>query len=279
MALTDVQIRKAIPSDKQYKLTDSGGLSLLVRPTGTKSWICKLTIHGKEQRLTFGTYPQMTLKEARSRRDEVKLEMMRGGNPIQRRRDEKLAAQLSAGNLFEDIAEEFIAKREAEEVAPATLKKLHWYLELLRKGIGKRPIAEIKPQELLATLKKIERKGYRESAKRARSFASQVFRYGVMTGRCDAEVFDEVWFKWLVAKAIIFRSLEKLVPQQPWYAGGYRANIVTYAFSKVVHDAQLRKRVLDLDQVWRLQRVPAMLERALTFAAEAARLRHWDGSG
>lgn len=169
MALTDVQIRKAIPSDKQYKLNDGGGLSLLVRPTGTKSWICKLTIHGKEQRLTFGTYPLVSLKEARARRDEAKLELMRGGDPIQRRRQEKLAAQLSAGNLFEDIAEEFIAKRKAEGLAPATLKKLRYFLDLLRKPIGKRPIAEITPHELLAALKKIENKGNRESAKRTSS--------------------------------------------------------------------------------------------------------------
>lgn len=86
----------------------------------------------------------------------------------------------------------------------------------------------------------------------------------------NEQVFDEVWFKRLVAKAVIFRSLEKLVPQQPWYAGGYRANIVTYAFAKVVHDAAHTKRVIDLDQVWRLQRVPASLERALAVAAEAA---------
>jgi integrase len=187
MALTDIQIRKAIPSDKQYKLNDGGGLSLLVRPTGTKSWVCKIRIHGKEQRLTFGTYPLVSLREARARRDEAKLELMRGGDPIQRRRQEKLAAQLSAGNLFEEIAEEFIAKREAEGLAPATLKKLRYFLDLLRKPIGKRPIAEITPHELLASLKKIENKGNRESAKRTRSFASRVFRYGVATARCDTD--------------------------------------------------------------------------------------------
>jgi integrase len=187
MPLTDMQIRKAIPSDKQYKLNDGGGLSLLVRPTGTMSWICKLTINGKEQRLTFGTYPQVSLKEARARRDEAKLEMMRGGDPVQRRRQEKLAAQVRAGNLFEDVAEEFIAKREAEDMAPATLKKLRYFLDQLRSPIGKRPIAEITPHELLAALKKIERKGNRESAKRTRSFASRVFRFGVATARCDAD--------------------------------------------------------------------------------------------
>lgn len=82
--------------------------------------------------------------------------------------------------------------------------------------------------------------------------------------------FDEVWYKRLIAKAIIFKNLERLVPSQPWYEGGYRANIVTYAFAKLIHDAEQRKRVIDLDQVWKLQRVPVTLERASLAAAEIA---------
>lgn len=80
MALTDIQIRNANPMDKKYKLADGGGLYLLVRTSGTRTWNLKLRTNGKEQKLTFGTYPQVTLKEARARRDEVKLEIMRGGN-------------------------------------------------------------------------------------------------------------------------------------------------------------------------------------------------------
>ncbi|AXK43385.1 tyrosine-type recombinase/integrase [Erythrobacter aureus] len=187
MALTDVQIRQAKPRDKEYKLADGGGLYLLVRPSGSKLWKLKLRIKGLEQKLSFGTYPQISLKEARSRRDEAKLELARGGDPVQRRRNEKQTAMLSAGNRFEDVAEEFIAKREAEGLAPSTVKKAKWFLDLLRVGIGKRPIAEITPQDLLLVLKKVERQGKRESAKRARSFASRVFRYGVATGRCSAD--------------------------------------------------------------------------------------------
>lgn len=82
--------------------------------------------------------------------------------------------------------------------------------------------------------------------------------------------FDEVWFKRLIAKAIIFRTIERLVPQQGWYLGGYRANIVTYAIAKVVHDAERRNRLLDLDKVWSMQRVPASLEKAFTVSAMAA---------
>ena len=82
--------------------------------------------------------------------------------------------------------------------------------------------------------------------------------------------FDDIWFKRLIAKAIIFRQIEKLVPQQDWYLGGYRANIVTYAIAKVVHDAERRDRLLDLDKVWSMQRVPLNLEKAFTVAAQAA---------
>ncbi|MEI5688949.1 AIPR family protein [Sphingomonas kyungheensis] len=102
-----------------------------------------------------------------------------------------------------------------------------------------------------------------------KNFAELAKTIGTEWGK-DGAPFDEVWFQRLVAKAIIFRHLERVVPAQPWYTGGYRANIVTYAIAKVVHDANVRGRVVDLDTVWRLQRVQADLERALLAAAEAA---------
>jgi len=154
MSLTDIKILNAEQRDKEYKLADGGGLYVLIRPNGSKLWKLKLPIHGREQKLSFGRYPEISLKEARSRRDEAKLEMARGGDPVQRRRQEKQAAQLRAGNRFEEVAEEFIAKREAEGLAPATIKKAKWFLDLLRGGIGKRPIAEITPQDLLLVLRK-----------------------------------------------------------------------------------------------------------------------------
>lgn len=102
-----------------------------------------------------------------------------------------------------------------------------------------------------------------------KNFAELAKAIGDEWSKSDAG-FDEVWFKRLIAKAILFRNLERLVPHQPWYAGGYRANIVTYSLSKLVHDAEHWKRLLDLDQVWRLQRVPTTLERACLSAAAIA---------
>lgn len=86
----------------------------------------------------------------------------------------------------------------------------------------------------------------------------------------NAEKFDEIWYRRLIAKGILFRNLERIVPAQPWYAGGYRANIVTYAIAKLVHDADKLGKVIDLDQVWKMQRVPFYLEQASLLAAEAA---------
>lgn len=103
-----------------------------------------------------------------------------------------------------------------------------------------------------------------------KNFAELARVIGEEWSRNDGLQFDEIWFQWLVAKAIIFKTLERIVPAQTWYTGGYRANIVTYAIAKVVHDAEKRERRLDLDGVWRNQRVHVELERALLAAAEAA---------
>lgn len=80
--------------------------------------------------------------------------------------------------------------------------------------------------------------------------------------------FNETWFKRMIAKAIIFRRLEKIVPQQPWYEGGYRANIVTYSIAKLACDFDKLGKFVDLDRIWRQQSVPAPVEDALLFAAE-----------
>lgn len=82
--------------------------------------------------------------------------------------------------------------------------------------------------------------------------------------------YDELWYRRLIAKAIIFRKLEEEVPKQNWYSGGYRANVVTYAMAKIFHDANDEKNVLDIDSVWKIQNVSAALQRALLLAAETA---------
>jgi hypothetical protein len=102
-----------------------------------------------------------------------------------------------------------------------------------------------------------------------KNFAEFAKEIGEAWAKSDAR-YDELWYRRLIAKAIIFRKLETEVPKQPWYEGGYRANIVTYAMAKVVHDATSDKQVLDVDAVWRRQAVPDALLRALLVAAAEA---------
>lgn len=103
-----------------------------------------------------------------------------------------------------------------------------------------------------------------------KNFADLAKAIGEEWGRSDGARFDELWFQRLIAKGLVFRGLERIVGAQEWYPGGYRANIVTYGIAKLVHDAAQLGKVIDLDAVWRMQRVHVELEAALLVAAEAA---------
>ncbi len=114
MALTDLQVKQASPKERDWKFSDGGGLYLLIRPNGSKLWRMKYRHHGKEKKLSFGSYPEVGLKDARLRRDEARVEIGRGGDPARRKREDEIAASIRAGDTFEAVAFEFIAKREAE---------------------------------------------------------------------------------------------------------------------------------------------------------------------
>jgi hypothetical protein len=102
-----------------------------------------------------------------------------------------------------------------------------------------------------------------------KNFAEFAKDIGEAWAKSDAK-YDELWFRRLISKAVIFRTLENEVPKQSWYEGGYRANIVTYAIAKVFHDSKSDKQVLDLDSIWRRSEVSPPLLRALLIAAAAA---------
>jgi integrase len=184
MALTDSQIRALIPRDRIYKCTDERGLYIEVRPGGSKLWRFKYSHLGKDKRIALGRYPEVSLAAARRKREEAKLKLLDGIDPLGERKQLKLLALYNAANSFGDVAREYIKKMEAEGKAEATTAKADWLLEQLA-PISGRAIADLKPVEILAALKRIEAKGKYETARRARSFASRVFRYGVATGRAE----------------------------------------------------------------------------------------------
>jgi integrase len=188
MALSDAAIRAAKPTGKPFKLYDGGGLYLIVKPSGGKLWRLKYHYLGKEQVLSLGPYPDVGLKSARTGRDKARKLIASGKNPAFEKKRAAVAASVGAANTFLAIAEELIVKREREGLKTITTGKARWLLSLLEPDLGRRPIAEIEPFELLAVLKKVEASGRLETAKRLLAFAGRVFRYGVATTRAKRDI-------------------------------------------------------------------------------------------
>lgn len=188
MPLTDIAVRSAKPADKDYKLADEKGLFLLVGKSGSKLWRLKYRFDGKEKKLSIGTYPEVSLKEARNRAAEARKQLANGVNPQAQKDIQKLTAKLSRENSFKAVAEEWLDKQAREGRAEATLVKNRWLLELAFPAIGARPIAEITAPELLATLRKTEARGRYETARRLRSICGTVFRYAIATGRAERDI-------------------------------------------------------------------------------------------
>ena len=182
MPLTDTAIRKAKPRDKPYKLTDGAGLYLEVMPTGARYWRMRYRFVGKDTRLAFGVYPEVSLAEARQRRDTARTILRDGRDPSAERKAGKLRAVLSAETTFEAIAREWLDKQRAK-LAPITFAKAEWMLGMAYASIGATPIAEVNAPDILALLRPIEARGAHDTAYRVKQRIGQVFRYAVATGR------------------------------------------------------------------------------------------------
>ena len=185
MSLTDIAIRNVKPRAKAFKLSDSGGLFLLVTPAGGKLWKLKYRFLGKEKQLALGGYPMVSLAEARERREVAKKQLSAGLDPSETKRQAKYVAITEAGQTFGLIAKEYIERQRAERRAAATITKLEWFLEDLASPISHRPISQITPAEVLSLLKRIEAKGTLESANRLRSAVGRVFRFAIVTLRAS----------------------------------------------------------------------------------------------
>lgn len=192
MPLTDIQVKTAKPKDKPYKLADGGGMFLLVTPSGGKLWRLKYRVDGKENLSALGSYPLVSLKEAREKRDAIKKQLSQGANPSMEKKREAIAKKTNSENTFQAIALEFLDKRVQDGLSTATIDKAKWFLSLVEADFGKRPVAEIEPYEVLEALKKIEKKGHHETAKRLRAFVSRVFRYAIITSRAKINPASEL---------------------------------------------------------------------------------------
>jgi integrase len=184
--LTDMKCRTSKPKEKNYKLSGIGGLYLLVTEKGHKWWRFRYRFDGKEKLLSFGTYPEISLADARTRRDEARKQLARGIDPGAVRKAQK-QTKTEETETFEVIAREWHIKFTHTWTAGHTTKLLSAMTRDLFPWLGARPIKELKAPELLTALRRIESRGTLETAHRMRGLLGQIFRYAVATGRAERD--------------------------------------------------------------------------------------------
>ena len=183
--LTDAQCRNATcpPDKKQARFADSGGMYLQVSPAGSKRWFLKYRVAGAEKQLALGSYPAVSLSDARKARDLAKVQKSEGRDPVATRKVEKLKASIPDGTTFKAVAAEWYAK-QAPQWSPSHAERSLRQLERdLYPWIGDRPIAEIHALELLAVLQKVEDRGAIETADRVLMLARQIWDYWLPTAK------------------------------------------------------------------------------------------------
>jgi len=183
MKLTDTAIRNLRPGDKPRKVFDGDGLYLYLSTTGHRSWRLKYRFAGKEKHLHFGRYPEISLKMARDMRLEARRALELRNDPGVQQEADRLARSAS----FETVANEWM-EIQRTKLTPKTFEcKLERFRAFVFPYIGQRPIATLKALDILGVLRRIEERGRHETAHRVRSECGNVFRYAVVTARCERD--------------------------------------------------------------------------------------------
>lgn len=192
MKLTNTVIHNTKPGQKTQRLFDGNGLYLEVSPSGGKWWRFKYRLHGKEKRLSLGTYPEVTLKEARNRRDEARKLLSNGVDPSAHRKATKAVSAQQAANSFEGIAREWFTQRKDSWVPAHASRNLRRLEKHVFPYFGSQPVPSINAPDLLQVIRRIEQRGTVETAHRVLSLCSQVLRYAVITGRAERDAASDL---------------------------------------------------------------------------------------
>ena len=188
MLINDTIIRNTRPGPRPIRLFDGQGLFLLIQPNGGRWWRMRCFVDGREQLLSVGTYPEVSLKQARDRRHEIRSLVANGGNPAAQRKAERQ----SRGTTFELVAREWWGKRQhlwkgkyAEVILHRLEKNIFPYL-------GRHPIHKLVAADFLEPLERMEKRGILESAHKTKTICSQVVRYAVATRRADRDPLPDL---------------------------------------------------------------------------------------
>ncbi len=184
--LTDTQVRNSKPKDKPYTLADGGGMYLEVMPIGSKIWrMSYRQPNGKNTRLTFGPYPEVSLSDARAKRMDAQKLRANGVDPAQAKRVEKIVKATTNANTFEAVAREWHANKAETWQQRTADNVLHRLEKDVFPLIGKHPITEIKAPLMLDVLRQIEKRGALDMAKRQGQVCSQIFRFAIASGKAE----------------------------------------------------------------------------------------------
>ncbi|MET0668577.1 MAG: integrase arm-type DNA-binding domain-containing protein, partial [Xanthobacteraceae bacterium] len=187
MPLTDTRIRNAKPKRRPYKLSDGGGLYVLITPSGARYWRMDYRFGGKRRTLALGVYPEVPLAQARARREEARSSLAKDADPSTVKKATKRAARLASVNTFETVAREWLENR-GTSLSPGYRVRIQARLEAdIFPQVGSSPIAAIEAPDLLEAFKRVERRGAIEMAKRLRQVCGQVFRYAIASGRAKRD--------------------------------------------------------------------------------------------
>ncbi|MFL1527895.1 tyrosine-type recombinase/integrase [Pseudomonas sp. O230] len=182
MPLTDTAVRQAKPKEKDYSLSDTAGLSLFVAAKGTKAWHFRFSWHGQQPRISLGTYPEISLKDARERRDEARSLIAKGVDPRSQRREEKRAASTGAVKTFEVVANEWYAFKSPRMLAAkkggATQSRMYLDKDLIP-ALGKIPVADVKRSDVLSAMRRVESRGALNVARKCRTWLNEIFRFAI----------------------------------------------------------------------------------------------------
>lgn len=228
MPLNNTAIKNLKPSKKPFKKSDEKGLYLLVHPNGGKYWQLKYRFSNKQKTLSFGTYPEISLKEARDKRDEARKQIRDGLDPSHEKKMVKLRQSINAENSFESVARNWHnnqsqswTQRHADTVIRNLKKDIF-------KIIGFRPIAQITAPELLLALRKIEDRGALDIAKKMRQTCGQIFKFAIASGLAERNIALDLQGALKTRKAKHFNTIEaKELPQLVQKIEQYEGNIQT----------------------------------------------------
>jgi len=188
MALSDTTCRTAKPVEhiRFQKLSDGGGLQLVIMPNGSKLWWLSYRFGGKPKTLSLGVYPAVSLADARQGRERAKKLLAAGTDPSAAKIEAK-TAQPDADNTFKAIAIEFLNRQRRNVRADATIKKLEWLMSFAYPTLGDRQITDIRTPDVYSVLKQVEDRKRYDTARRLRSTIGSVFRFAMASGRAATD--------------------------------------------------------------------------------------------